>query len=48
MPRPYHQDPCDLPYGPGNPDYEYDGRDDDAADAAHHADELIHQQETEQ
>lgn len=29
----------DLPYGPGNSDYEYDGRDDEA-EAAHHEQQL--------
>lgn len=24
-----YDDPCSRPYGPGNPDYEYDGRDED-------------------
>ena len=38
----YYDDPADRPYGPGNPDYEYDGRDDDSEAAQH--DDLLRQQ----
>lgn len=34
MPGFVYDDPCDRPYGPGNPDYEHDGREDAARKAA--------------
>lgn len=45
MPGYYDDDPCDRPYGPGNPDYENDRIDDDADEAANHTEQLKREEE---